>query len=318
MILSSCGSDQQCEITTEIKAVNADITIERLDLELNSISTIQETANFLRQNQGFLAGFLEPQNYPDPNMVVGMFHQLITDPGFDSLQSETKKVFNEEKISKLETELESLFKHIKYYYPEYKIPKIQTVTTGILRDLYVTDSVIVIGLDYFLGKEGKYHPQQPQYILEHYTPEYIVPKIALLISNKFNEVNLNDKSLLADMIFYGKSYAFVNAVIPCLDDNKIIWYTEQELEAANNNADVIYSYFVSNELFYDTSPMSKRKYVFERPKTPEIGDNCPGRIGSWLGWQIVNKFKDRSNISLQELMAISEPETIFQKAAYKP
>ncbi|QCK13709.1 gliding motility lipoprotein GldB [Mangrovivirga cuniculi] len=318
LLLSSCGGKEDCSIPSEISEINLTVDIERLDFKLDSLNSLRETANFLNKNQGFLAGFLEPQQYQNPNTVVGRFHNLITNPGFDSLQSETRKVFDEQKINEIENELELLFKHIKYYYPDYNIPKVQTVTTGIIRDLYVTDSVIVIGLDYFLGEKGRYRPQQPQYILDHYTPEYIVPKIALLISNKYNKVDLNDKTLLADMIYYGKSYAFVNAVMPCLDERKIMWYSEQEMEAANNNAEIIYSYFVSNELFYDTSPMAKRKYVMERPKTPEIGDQCPGRIGTWLGWQVVQRYQDKTDKSLQELMSTREAEVIFQKAAYKP
>ena len=40
----------------------------------------------------------------------------------------------------------------------------------------------------------------------------------------------------------------------------------------------------------------------ERPKTLEIGDKCPGRIGEWLGWEIVNRYVDEEGIDLATLM----------------
>ncbi|NJN42061.1 MAG: hypothetical protein HC811_07420 [Flammeovirgaceae bacterium] len=57
---------------------------------------------------------------------------------------------------------------MKYYYPDFKPPVIKTMLTGLETDLYVSDSLIVIGLDYYLGKGAKYRPNMYEYMLRRY------------------------------------------------------------------------------------------------------------------------------------------------------
>jgi uncharacterized protein YjaZ len=46
------------------------------------------------------------------------------------------------------------------------------------------------------------------------------------------------------------------------------------------------------------------------------GDS-PGKVGAYIGWQIVKKFMDKKNISLKELISYS-PKEILKIANYKP
>ena len=57
----------------------------------------------------------------------------------------------------------------------------------------------------------------------------------------------------------------------------------------------------------------------ERPNVFEIGNKCPGRIGAWLGWEIVNEYsKNNGAMSLQEIMANPDAQEILNKAKYNP
>jgi hypothetical protein len=56
----------------------------------------------------------------------------------------------------------------------------------------------------------------------------------------------------------------------------------------------------------------------ERPKTLEIGEKCPGRIGEWLGWQIVKKYAREQQVSLRNLMELSDARQLFMQSNYKP
>ena len=65
--------------------------------------------------------------------------------------------------------------------------------------------------------------------------------------------------------------------------------------------------------------MVKKKYIEDRPKTYEIGEKAPGRIGTWLGWQIVNKYMaEKDKTTLPELMGIKSPQKLFKESKYKP
>jgi len=64
--------------------------------------------------------------------------------------------------------------------------------------------------------------------------------------------------------------------------------------------------------------VTKKKYLDERPKVYEIGNKCPGRIGTWLGWEIVNKYMKVNQVDLQSLMIEKDAQKIFTLSNYKP
>ncbi|MDF1518362.1 MAG: gliding motility lipoprotein GldB, partial [Lutibacter sp.] len=50
----------------------------------------------------------------------------------------------------------------------------------------------------------------------------------------------------------------------------------------------------------------------------DIDKESPGRIGVWLGWQIVSAYMTNNNdVTLQQLLQ-TDAEEIFNKSKYKP
>ncbi|MDX5437438.1 MAG: gliding motility lipoprotein GldB, partial [Pontibacter sp.] len=211
---------------------------------------------------------------------------------------------------------------IKYYYPEYHVPQVKTFVTGLGtlgNDLYVTDSMIVFGIDYFIGPKAIYRPQAYDYILNRYEPDKMVPAAMLLLSNRFNKTNFPDRTLLSEMIGMGKAYYFVESVLPCVPEAKIIFYSEKEVADVHHNEGRIWAHFIEKELLFDKTPFIVNKYIGERPNTPEIDATAPGRIGAWVGWQIVRKYMERNpSVTLPELMAETDYRKIFEESKYKP
>ncbi len=64
-----------------------------------------------------------------------------------------------------------------------------------------------------------------------------------------------------------------------------------------------------NKRFLDVAPFSK--FYLEEDR------QSPGRVGEWIGWQIVRSFMKHNDVSLQALIK-SSPEDIFKKSKYKP
>ncbi|MBA4057291.1 MAG: gliding motility lipoprotein GldB, partial [Marivirga sp.] len=53
--------------------------------------------------------------------------------------------------------------------------------------------------------------------------------------------------------------------------------------------------------------------------TVQVGEKCPGRIGQWIGWQIVNTYAEtQPEMSLPQLMAAGNAQKLFKESAYKP
>lgn len=320
IFLAGCGEDP-CGYIPEGELPLVNIEIERMENEIFSLNTLSKVREFSKNNPVIAEQFLRKNEYPNDSIFALELSKRFNNPYIDTLKLELNKYFSD--ITWLEKKLEGAFSLMKYYYPEVKIPKVQTVATGFDYDLLVSDTLIIIGLDYYMGPEARFRPMGTyNYILKRYEKKYIVPSIMLLygISSGFNENNLQDNSILAEMVSFGKSFYFAKRILPCTADSTLIWYTDKEMNNVKKYDYIAWGYFLENGLLYETSHLMKRKYLDERPQTYEITQfECPPRIATWLGWEIVKQYMDRNpDLTLQELMKVSDARKIFEDSKYRP
>jgi gliding motility-associated lipoprotein GldB len=316
LLFFGCKKDG-CQIPEEIAKIPVDIKLERLEKPFFQVKTVPEMQAFLRQQPLFTSKFLLKDRYPSEELMAQSLLRLATDTSIHKLVKESDQRFGD--MTDVEQELETAFKHVKHYYPSFYLPKVQTFVSGLSRDLLVSDSLIVLGLDYFIGKKASYRPQAPQYILNRYEKENLVPSVMLLVSNKFNKTDFVNKEMLDEMIDYGKSYYFVEKVLPCTPDSLIMWYSSKELADVEYNEGKIWAHFIEKGLLYETSQFTIRKYIGERPNVPEISERCPGRVAAWVGWQIVRKYMENNpKVTLQQLMEEKNARKILEQSKYKP
>jgi len=316
----SCDENNACDEHPSIDTSEISISFERLENAFLSIKTKEGLENFIQQEPTVAKYFLRGNEYPNDSIMIQVLLQRLNNPHLDTLRQEVNRVFDN--MTDLELQFSEAFGYVKHYYPDFIIPKIKTIATGFDNDLYISDSLIIIGLDYYLGNNAKFRPIDfPEYILSRYQKDYIVPSCILLygISPRFNSADMKDKTMLAEMIDYGQSFYFAKKMLPCTPDSLLIWYSNKELEDTRENEDIIWAHFLDNELLYNTNTFIKQKYLSERPKTFEIGDKCPGRIGTWLGWQIINQYADRNpELSIIDLMKNNNAQEVFSKSKYRP
>ncbi len=316
-VFISC-KDKKCMKAPDVSHIEVNVKIERLDKILYKIPTKNELEQILIHNPAFTDQFLLLSDYPIPGVLVDRYFNLLNADDIDSLIYEVDKVFGD--LEDVRLQFEDAFKYLKYYYPEFKVPKIQTVVTGIANDLYISDSLIIIGLDFYLGPRGKYQPKDiPGYILKRYQKDYLVPQIILLYTNFFNKTDYADKTAIADMVYYGKAYYMAQNLMPCTPDSLFTGYTAYESKDIQKHEAVIWAGLLENQLLFETNTFMKDKFLSERPKTFEIGENCPGRIGRWVGWNIVKKYVTQfPEVTLPEVMAMDDAQMMFNDSKYKP
>jgi gliding motility-associated lipoprotein GldB len=319
-VFSSCSdSDRFCSEAPDVHNIEVEIPLNNLSAEMQALNTQQEAMQFIQENTFVADYFFERRRFGADSIVARNMINIFSNPAYkDTLYQQVKRTFGD--FTNLQSEFEEAFKYYKHYYPDVAVPELEIVLAGLQKDLFVSDSLVSIAADYFLGPDAAYVPNGiPDYILMRYEKEYIVPMSMLLLTQKQNETDQNDQTLLADMIFYGKSYYMTKMTIPCTPDSLLIGYTSQEMDDINKNEHIIWANFLENDLLYETSHFMKNKFIGERPKTFEISQQCPGRIGIWVGWQIVKAYmQNNPEVSLQELMKITDAQEIFSQSKYKP
>ncbi|WP_345249249.1 gliding motility protein [Nibrella saemangeumensis] len=297
-----------------------EVTLQRLDQQLFSGKSRDSIRAFLNQHPDVARLYFSSKEPGNDTALVNELYNRINDRELNVLYQQVQTEFSEAK--ELENQLSEAFTNIKKEFPDFRIPRVTSLVTGFMGpDFVVSDSLIVIGLDYFAGPESKYRPQGPefpQYILRRYQKDYLVPAIVFAISDRFNATDRSDQTLLADMVYYGKGFVFTKAMLPEVADSLIIGYTDQQLTQTYAAQDLVWAHFIDEQLLYQTSPAIKQRYTNERPFTAEIGSKAPGAIGRWLGWRIVGKYHDENpSVSIRELMANTNARQIFQESGYK-
>ncbi|MFC5193454.1 gliding motility lipoprotein GldB [Algoriphagus aquatilis] len=305
-----------CELDSDILSQKPAVEIVRLEDEFFAAKTAEDINHLIEKYPDFADRFLEKGLYPNQDSLVSVLLTAHTDSALKVLHDSVKVEFAD--ISDIQTELEHAFAYIKHYFPDFKIPKVYTYVSGFTTDLLIEEDMIVIGLDYFLPADHAFQPDLPRYLANRYERKYLVPMIVLAISSRYNQINPADNRLLSEMIFYGKAYHFVKAIMPCTSDQFIIGYTPAEIEECWANEEFIWSHFVENELLFQTNPFEIRKYIGEAPFTDAISTNAPGRLGRWVGWNIVDDYQASQDIELPLLMAESDAEKIFRQSGYRP
>ena len=243
MGLFSCkkSNEEKCAFVPDTKNISLEIKIETFEDSVASFTTKKQVINFLAHHPPLRDHFFGRESYPSDSIFINELYRRFTSPSIDTLLMETHRVFGD--LTDLKKEFQQAFVNIRYYYPNFHPPKIQTILSGLETDLLVSDTLIVISLDYYLGAGAKYRPNTYEYILRRYKKDFIVPSVLLLygIDRSFNNMDLTDKTALADMIAYGKAYYFAKHMLPCVPDSVFIGYSSEEIEGARQNESQIYA-----------------------------------------------------------------------------
>jgi hypothetical protein len=309
----------------EVELPKIQLDFIRFDRLLAEAKSIKEIDSLLKKNPEITVGYFHCTPEKIPFLAKDLF-ALFQNPELKSFyeQSQKPEFYGG---NQLEIDVKAAFQEIHNQFPQTKVPKIRTVFSGFggigsefaVQHLYVTDSLIVVGLDFFMGKKGKYSPPNVyEYQLRRLEPKALVGQIVLQYSAFFNQQNSEDHTLLSDMIWYGKGFVFTKKILPALPDSLLFGYTAKELAETEAFQSEVWEHFIDNSLLFKKEEYVKAKYVGERPKTPEIGPACPGSIGRWLGWRIVDLYtKQDSKVSLPKLMANKEANKIFLASGYR-
>ena len=216
--------------------------------------------------------------------------------------------------------------YVKYYFPEYKIPsKIITFIGPFdgFSDIITTDAFAIglqlhIGANFSFYKSDIAHDLFPEYITQRFTPSTIpVNLIKNVVEDLYPDKTVG-KPLIEQMVQRGKQLYLLNKFLPSSPEYLLIGFTDKQLKDSYSNEAIIWDFFLKENLLNTTDQDVTKNYVGESPKTQELGEDAPGNIGSFTGWQIVKKYMEmHPSVSVQQLMTM-ENRTVYNESKYKP
>ncbi|MBX2932393.1 MAG: hypothetical protein KF781_10670 [Chitinophagaceae bacterium] len=322
----------------DVTKINIELSTQRFEQDFflmdtnqlnNSIQNLFE--KYPSFSIDFLYNILAADHQPDSILKAVKFFIKA----YNTVYTDSKNIFDN--FASTEKEIKQGFQFVKYYFPKYTLPT-QLITyigpwdaffmlsnnaggSGVVR---TDENIMAIGLqlsmgkDYAMYKENEMQQFYPYFISRRFDKTYIPVNVLQVIIDDLYQQKTTGKSLIEQMIEAGKRVYLLDAFLPNTADSVKIGYTQNQLDACYKSEAAIWSFFISNDLLYQTEPSIVMEYMNDAPKTTAFGDASPGFIGKFTGWQIVKKWMEKNNEKTLIDLLNTPAKTIFEQAKYKP
>ena len=240
----------------------------------------------------------------------------------DSLQlalyEQTKSISN----SDIQDQLTPFMEGLPRVFENAELPKkVITITSDVdyNNKVILNDSMALIAIDNFLGVNHHMYEGIALYLRQQMELKHLSKELAESFAN--NKIELpEDRTFLAQLIYFGKIQFLKQSILSNYSEDKILGYAPDQLAWAMTNEKEIWNFFISKELLYSTDPELIKRFISPAPFSKfylNIDVDSPGRIGQWLGLQIVKAYQIKEKKSIEELINTPYRE-LFEKSKYKP
>lgn len=304
-ILFSC--DKKSKIEKTIEAIPLEIKVDRFEKAF--FETKPQDLRKLQMRYPFF--------FPDGNDDA-VWIEKMQNPLWRELYNEVEKKYADFRPETVK--IETLIKHIKYYFPETKTPKIYTIISEMdyQNKVVYANNMLVISLELYLGQNHKFY-EYPEYLKQNFEQNQIVPDIVSSFS-KGKIIPPTDNTLLSKMIYAGKELYLKDVLLSDYSDADKMGYKPEQIAWCQENEGYMWRYFIEKKLLYDTDQKLIARFINPAPFSKfylEIDNESPGRVGTWIGWQIVRSYMENNEVSLQQVLQMDAKE-LFEKSKYKP
>ena len=309
----------------DVSNVDVNLQILRFDRDLFAIDTVRLDADleklstrypdFLPFFMAEVLGVPPEQDTAYATAVAG----FITAPQVKRLYDSCQADYGD--LRALESDLTDMFRYYRYYFPDKPTPRVVTAVTEFVGDAYiVNDSLMMIGLDMFLGENFPgYNPDIfPRYLRRQFSREFLTTKAAMAISTRLAGPPPAER-VIDYMIHNGKILYIMDLLLPTVPDSTKMGYSADQMAGCYANEQNVWARLLDKKVLYEPLATDNQKIVMPSPSTDNVFREAPGEIGNWIGWQIVKAYKKRHPEATPiDILRIRDTQTFIEKARYKP
>ena len=254
-----------------------------------------------------------PESFPESVWV-----ERLNDPIQQEIFNEIQKEY--ESVNFLELEISSFFNRNLEINKNFIKPKVITVNTDIdyRNKIILADSILLIGLDNYLGSNHRFYEEIPLYLKEDFTSLNIISDIAEQFAIDIVP-RIEFYTFLDKIIYYGKILYYKDFCLN-IEDRLKIGYSKDKMKWAKENEYFVWTYFIENYILFDSDNDLESRFINDSPFSRfylQIDNESSEMIGKYIGWQIVKSYMKNNNTSLNDMLTKS-PLDIYNNSKYKP
>ena len=319
ILFASCGEKERYYNIDLQRVEPVKVNVHRYEQALFSI----DRENFVQGLETIAPEFelFLTDRYAEPQNVVQLLN-FVNAPMLQETYDECQMKYAD--IEWITKGISDGYRRYRYFYPDTATVEFYTYVSGYQYEepvRFFDDNTLLVGLDNYLGAEFDAYKkvQISQYIRDRMDRVFLLSDIFhTLIAQNF-EWEEQPETLIDYMISAGKTYYFLDILLPNVNNEYKIGYSKEQWEFCEMNEDQIWRFFIEHNLLFNSDHKNIRTFISEAPFTNDFPRESPGRIGQWTGWQIVTAYmKNNPNVTLQELMNDRDYKKILQQSEYKP
>ena len=308
----------------DIELVEVDIVrFDSAQLAVRPDSVKQDIVQLYADYEVFMPMFVEGilrLPVEDTAYLCEMYSNFLTDTtmGFAQTNALAQSMFAD--ISKLQKSLNIGFSRLHYLYPEWEIPTVYLFVSGFNSSVMYYENIMGVGVDMYLGSDYPYYNQ----VVYNYQKQTMRKEcVAGDLLNMYiaYQIPYNSKynRLLEHMIFRGKQMFLLSQLLPDEPAWEIIGYSKEQWDWCKKYEQAIWNRIMEKRDLFKTESMVRVSYMNDGPFTAEISQESPGRLGIWVGWQIVDSYmRNNENVSIKQLIDEGDAQKILEQSFYKP
>jgi len=321
VLVSSCSNNKRFEINNRETEALQLIRFDSLLLNADTSDLRTEVKRLYRDYPEFMPYFAEQimgVNPADTAEVIQLIKAFRANKEFEKVNSDVQKTFT--KTDSIKSEINIAYNYLHQYFPEIKTPPVYFFVSGFNRAVILEDNFVGVGLDLYLGSNyPKYEEISYKYLIYNMRPASVAPDLISAILFRHFRFDGSQERLLENMLYRGKIMYLLSVVMPDVAPVDIIGYTRFQWEWSRKYEDKIWNTIVGQKDLYSTDQLLINKYLNDAPFTSPVSQESPGRLGTWIGWQIVQRYMDKNpDITLQQLMKTTDYQMILNKSEYQP
>lgn len=255
----------------------------------------------------------------DPRLPL-VLHRFVLDPDWRAAQRAVDSVLGDMRAQQaLFTEA---FTRLKSFFPDSLVPRIVAYNSGYNYGIYPTDSVLGVGVEWFIGKDhpviGYLAPEAfPRYMKERMVPEMLVPSAVKGWLLVHYIAPMADADVLKHMVETGKVMALLDALLPTVEPHLKLAFSQEQLAWCEANEYEVWKALVGKDQLYSKKGEDIGRWMNDGPFTNGLPRESPGHIGEWIGLRMVQAYmKANPKVTFAQLFAMKDDNAVLR--AYKP
>ena len=334
LLLAGCNgcNKSKSREKPDVTGIHLDVKLMRFDNDLFDFRTkdYDQQVAFMRNKYGPFYDFYIDHFVIGPHPAGDTAHverealtKFLADTYIDRIQDSINYHFKDTRD--IEQDLTQAFKYFKYYFPKAEVPKVAGVNSGFALGAFTYGKdMLGAGLDLYMGPDNIDYDSAGiyKYLQHKMRREYITRNsMEAMYDLYFGSADMQrGETLIEGMVEKGKKMYFLSYVLPDAPDSMIVGFTATQTKWCEANEYEIWKFLNDKDMLYKNNYMDQKRYLDEGPTTAGMPAEAPGNIGSWIGFQIVNKFMKETDhkIPIQDMVLKYDAKTILNKAKYRP